>query len=1628
MAFWPLYRESLLQGPSHVSLALPGIPSEISKGIGSESQALLLVPNLDFLGKFIQGDIGIGDTAIKAFLQSQINTLGSLLPKTPPIPPVPTPPNIEIPKPPAVPTPPNLPNTGKAGQSVTGAAAEAANAAEKAAKATDKLNNVQVPKLPSMEKYDEKVIKAMAESFSMNIPDISKLRDASGKIKVQLPDVTVPFAFNDLGIKSIEKATLQSIFETQKPYVEIIKTILNALVSIEDIIARVMPLLALNPLTSKSEKPIVNGGGEKRTKSIGFQNGVDFKKVLAELDAITKSGNDIQIDKDGNFKISKKPKPANVKSGLSESSLGEKVSNYTLYSVRYSTGVFDPSIDYKFEYIYIPADEFPSAEFAPAQAEADNPYDKYKPKRIILGLFKSDGTPLNPKEKIKTITVNGNTVGLAESKYNVADWVYKSNKWKFRGDDYIWPSFGEGSTEPIFVWEGPLGITKRSKTSPGEKYSIKKYEKGDKNLINTDLDAVVGDPVIARFDAADVTEFLNYFGDFIDSKTKTTKELTEAEKKELKRDILSKLDVQSHLQNVYLYGSGRVSVYKPALPKLMNKSFKPYQIINEEAANDPNLPGDGLIWVDPEADYDLKVIRIDPTTLVDYTNPKGEPVVSAQVRSFVKNKTVFTVKGVEKFNVELKKNGALQETKTSVSQYILENWNYESSSRSVSLTNEYSISLWSKSPTGRISELIGGSTKFKMSQANSLTKHGDYEIEITKKGDDWHYAELQNGNTRAFTDGVKKLGDGSLVSVINKKIDKWFITFNLKLTLTDLPSFGTEKQFVMDPSSPKEDLGVVTGTTILGYSQANYTSTTTKLPQNQVKVSGKTEDIIITADAIDNDFLAADKLFSEGFYGNGTEESPQTVGVIKRFAKTEIDTESYYLIEGVLLGESKKADASGDDGSRWYRLPHAIGAIIPFLKFLVDLGMKLFPNIAKFLKLMKDPTAFITDIIKDKVGEAFSILSEEAFDKFKRTKEIMDKRQETIEKFGKSGYVDDIKKNFDASPLNNHVAVDRFNLKRPGDFKFIFDGTAMIPFDIFGVSMPFGLEFKMSNLVPKLPDFQMPEIPKPPTISTPNIDVSASTNLSTGASLNAGVNVPKAPSASDIKAPSFNTPDMKFEVSSPFKLIKGKFGKAKTKGCGEPDTPTSESGLDNSDALAQTANQKVDTKPSNKTTNGNTYQISSIWYSTGQFVNGLDYTYTYVTEDQAAVLKEVDELINPGSTAILNAPDSKIIPDPDKKNVSDMDLLAAKEKLEAELRKDPDNQALKNKLKEVMDMIQKRLLGSQPVLKFVLGMVASPLKIIVCIVQWILDFFKSLLNPVMLPPKMIEFLSFEWIMKFFSPKGILGAFGINFDPSIAKEWASLAKMPNLNLPCVGGVPSGSGLAGALPNVNLPKPEIPKFDSKILKVGDTVNIPGDITGDKLKGLGEKVKVPEVKVPNIGLNGGLPFNKEDLLKNIKPHCGKFALPDNFMLADINKFISIAFLPTLPTYTSLDIRNNPMMPFDFLKPSLCLIEKLINGFIDMVWSLLGIEVLIKAPHLKLCPVKSPTEKNNLMDNKNESDTPDATEITSTNPFTQKPSDEMFVYEVTFDNGEKKTFKNYTELQEFMSQNDSINFNLQI
>jgi hypothetical protein len=674
---------------------------------------------------------------------------------------------------------------------------------------------------------------------------------------------------------------------------------------------------------------------------------------------------------------------------------------------------------------------------------------------------------------------------------------------------------------------------------------------------------------------------------------------------------------------------------------------------------------------------------------------------------------------------------------------------------------------------------------------------------------------------------------------------------------------------------------------------------------------------------------------------------------MRRYALTDLDTESYYVIEGRLV-ESKEAvegAAAGTGGDGYYRLPHAIGAVLPFLKLAFKIAIRLLPDIAKFLKLLGDPTKFITDLLKEKL-ESFTMFSKPSMDSLQEVAELVKGKNKTIENSGKYGYSKKIRTGFNTTPFSNLVHVDQYSKDRAGEFKFLLDGTGTIPFDILGKSFEFGMEIKMKNLIPDMPNVAPPTIPK--SISSNQIPT--------------GLGVPK--------------------VEPPIKFVFSNKGKSKTKGCDGFSEKGSDAGKSANEHLSDLASSVAgkggqDSDPLKSTKGKNKYSIST-WYSTGEFKQGVDYNYYYVTDDTLALLKEIDELVKPGKSPLsppgsdsgVASGSSNLSPD-----VSPDDLALAKERLSAALSKDPSNQLLKERLKEINIKLIGSIKMTQPIIKMALGLVSSPLKIIACILEWIMDFFKSLVNPMVLPKKIIEFLSFKWIMNFFSPMGLMKTFGINFNPAAMAEFIVNAKI----------------------SAGMKAPKIP-----------------DVKG----------VAPSSGKSKQDMKSGIPVNKPetDMQSAFDGIKGR-----SFPIADMQNYLFLPWIAPLPTYTVQDILDSTKLPFgapffNLASPSLCFIEKIINGFIDFVWSLMGIEAIIPAPHIKICKDKDPTAADALNDGKTSDDAAKedkgATEIVSTNPYEEKPLGESFVYEVTLQSGEKKIFKDYEGLKLYMEQNKDISF----
>lgn len=1452
-----------------VSLSLPPLPvSKISESIGVTASAGFLVPNIDYLQNFIKGDIGIADKMMK---ESMFKTFND----------------------------------------------------------------------PIAQK-DEKVFKQFAKITDSDIPDVNKYKK-DGKIKLPKSDVKLP-PLEGVGFKGFEKTMLTSIFETQKPYFEVAKLVIGNIAKIEDVVARVMPLLGV-PLKTKSLKPVGNNGAGNRPKAIGYQGGKDLKVALAKLQKLSKEGSTVKIDKDGNATRDTTPSAtASVSEGQADNT------NWQIVSTVYSTGVFKSDVEYKYIYVDLPPERETPEELSDLNLEDDDPYSKYKPEKIILGIFKSDGSPLNPNEFISTIGMNGNNLVNVPTTFKKADWILRSPKWHlppYQSDNrpaiYSWPSFGT----PTFTWERYAGVEKRnSKTkpennSPGQEWQLKKYKEGDMNVI-TNEPAIKDSPVIVGFDAPEATEYTSYLTDTVRYKMYQSEDLEQEEKDTYVKEIMSRFQAQSHLENVYLYGQSKSSVYKevngkPAYPDLMRISFKPFQIYSASASQDIKLAAynksqgqlPGMIWIDPESDYETKVIRVDPTTNIAFEEAKGEPVIKSTIKSFIKNKAIFKFSNDQSFNIDITKNNNDKQSFTNLTSYTLENWNYNpQATNKLENDNTYDISIWSenssknyksgeifKDSSGNWVEVLNVAQNWTYKQfsfdTTSSSYNNDYKAFLNATSDttlsDLYKKYLSNSqlfttfqvagtsssvpliinislNTifskkvyNAVTDGKKILNDGSPVEVVNNKITKWFY-LESTYDVDSLPVFGKERTITIDYEG---DINNETG-------NLPVTDIDKEIPLYQIKTEnsefpyGK----VIDPSKITNEQLTTDELFSKGKYGHGDVDSPQEIDVIKRYMLTDLDTESYYIIEGILVDKNEQTDNvptgnGAGSGASYYKLPHAIGAVKVFMSLLTDIFSKLIPMITKLLALFKNPASFVTEILKEKLGEGFSIFSKDAFGAFDRAKD----EEKNLKDKKPSERVKKMKDLFKNSPLSNHVFINK-----KGDYKFLLDGVAMLPFELFGKQLPFGMEMNFDDI-------------KGTPIKLIN---------------------------------KFNLPNAKVKNLQAFL-------KPSLKNFKGPGSDGLAAGLNLSDLKSIKEDPIYKSNLNNGKTNPNDFEVIDIKYSTGEFISGIDYNYVYITQDTEKVLSTANE--------IVNTPDEA---------VSLTDAQKSLEELNDELKKDPNNKAIKDMLGRLKNKIRGLNDTSQPLLKMLLGFVTLPIKIVAGIIEWLMDFFKSLTNPLTLPAKIAELLSFSWLMKFFTPIGILDLAGIKFKPELLALWLGLVKSPNIKPPNI-------------------SPKIP----------DGVNL------------------PELKY----------------YKDASPK-GKFLIPDDFEIADLSQVLSMPFMPKLPTYTARQFRENPTRPVKLVFPMFCLFEKIINGIIDFIWSTLGIEALIPAPHIKLCKDTVNPDINDAVELgkelKKEGTEPVKTE---TGPNDLDPN-AGFLYDITLDDGTVVKGLNYEQLQKYIKDHEDIGY----
>ena len=1501
--------------------------------------------------------------------------------------------------------------------------------------------------------YDMGIADALLKTAQQQ--NLSRIKNPTESGKEIFDSFNSNFASNTqdgMGLKSLEKTILSSIFESQKPYFEIAQAAIKSVIVIEDIIARIAPLFGagINPTMAKSiksRKPKGNGpfktgnnplgvGKYGSPVAIGYKNAEEVKKNLNKLKTLSNKGNKVEVNSNGEATITQP-----IIASQSTDNNYEYRYIYATVSTVYSTGQFDPNIDYQYKYIDI-EDDFEPVD---APIEPDKIVDDISPDRLILGIFDSTGTPIDPRSKIKFWGIDqvGN-LEKQDSIFEKAAWLYNSDKWIFSKsvdypnsynwqtlseDNYHWGYFPSGYASGIYTNQIII-----QKNSPGtDWYRLKYGDVIDFSIEENQLYDFKKDDYIISFNQSSISDYVNFFNSIADVAI-AEKNINSADANIIKSNVsplYNNQKITEQLQNLSKFGLLKDSYYTkvedidwnnyhsdPAplqtFPNDIRQVFKPMRF---------NI-GSKEIWIDPETQYDIKVVRIDSTKKVDYTLSNsvnsaniGTYSKNSEIKDFIKNNLEITVSELSipvDFNIEVYKNSTFLESRADVNVYNLYNWNYEfDNSTNIynkSDSNVYGLVLYydyDKVPnifsnytergpdpqytenrnnnwiiesytfdsveevpyiiinqtgyssfkkikyeyyTDRVinptalqstSQVAGVlSNKLRISWTKSANSDG-YVINYRLVGDPtWNvksvlpnfssidiygigfdpslnyeilvqsieYHKRHIKSIISVTDNIYDL-EGFKLEVISDSIIKWIFLYE-NYSQNFLPQFFTKKSLNINIINNGQTFleNPVNKNIIL----SDQISTISKFT---VKIDA--ESSILDSTSILNSRLESlgdiTNQYSLGRYGDGYQggvvkdesgndvkdengntviepDSPMFVGYAMRNQLTELDNETFFIIEGVKRDKNEDKNKDPEDillngvgqspsGGGYYKIRDAIGITSELIKMIISISTDLVPSITKLINLIKNPASFVTEIIKLKTEKFFSILNPKVTDLISELPNLSQRVKSASNDDDRRDRVKEMRNKIKKTEMSNYIYVNDI-----GDFKFLLDGTALIGF--FGIL--FGVKLDISNafngVVPIKPIFQ------------------ANQPIGNLEFLLRNLNIKKEVSNTEVIGSDF--PEKDTNILSHIDFSKeDKFVRNKT--------------------LSSDGNVQY-------------YEEVSIQYSTGEFVSGINYKYIYITQEIEKIIYEADELINRNANIEYNVNSDSVL--------EDIDSAIAKYEEAYDLvnKLDKDNNSLKklilSKIKELKSKINDI---SQPIMKMLLGIVTLPLKIVFEIIKWLLDFFKSLTDPTKIPDQMKEFLSFKWIMEFFSPKGILEMAGIKFNPEKISEWckASRAKNP-------------------------------------------------------------------------------------LYGIIPGTSEYLIPDDYEISDLNDFLSISFAAKLPIYTALQYRELCLKPMRLFSSFLCLFERIINSFIMLVWSIMGITAIIPPPLIKLCKkINENIEEKDFNDIFNGLFKDDTFSVGSLDSNGDGESYD-FLYDIKLPDGSIKRNLNRKAIQDFIDNNKDINF----
>lgn len=1219
---------------------------------------------------------------------------------------------------------------------------------------------------------DPGVIQQFLKGFGAEIDEPVDNLIKNGKASINPDKIKFKEVASNLGgLKALEKAMIQSIFETQKPYMDVFKLVIQNLVKIEDIIARVLAISgsSMNP----KENP----------KALGYQGNKDFLEKMSQLDGLIKADTapkEIPDEEESTpEQITSDPR---LKGG-----------DWVTQSIVYSTGDFDPNVEYTYVYEYANNSNIKPEVSISNEGTFSVPEltgDEHLPKYVVFGVFDSDFNPIDENLIIKTLD-ESRTDGSSSKNIN---WLNRSEKWfgKFEqikeGQDFTYVKDGFGNIAK-YGQEGP------------------KVEVGSDN--NKEVKYVKkGFPKITG-----ISGLSNYYNQYYLDETKRRAEkkgLSASQIDGVVSEIGSKLStpddsgasgiqttVEAALENGFLGLTNieNTTGISPIFTKLLvNKfPFKPKKVTHKGEQ----------IWIDPEAKYDMKIIKCDSSRDITFLD------IESDNRKFKTTKIIRFVR--DSLRVRLDNN----------SQFYYEIINPQNSPIP-NFGNTVEIS---------IDNTIGGNfgSIFNPSVSGTINIYSKFMPEQYRNGiiftgsdDGKHYRLLKFNNTWKIEqiywsiNSVTREGDIISLSVygtVRKEIgldgvQRVVVKFpdnNFYYFTTSDGQFLHRKVYERSISSIGAQDVNQSVEIVINQQTGQANQIVSIIPPNAIRVEDpryKFGRLISNTQVLNERLADVTKPFSSGNYGSPVGGSKQDVQQIYRFQQTEDDTETYYIIEGVLSSENKNklgvspnsnggsSQRSGND----YSFPDFIGVIPVFIEMLIDVFAKLIPTITSLITLISNPAKFITDIIIAKIGdnggtepEKFGVFSKKFLDDLKKLSKIgasglgnnfnlnnlvssaaesiaggipnipnVNLPPDLLSKVSNIGgeipapdastlenSVDELRKKMQdfikKSKLNNYVYVTPD--AKP---KFLMDGVAKI--NLFGdapalqklPSITFGLEMNLSSLASGSYSpstlINLDELAgKLPKIDSKLVGVSKDLGQSVK---NALTSVKTSELLSGAKSLLSNIPKpfkLIFEADSPFT----NFTLPELSGLVEKYKQKVPKGLSNFNF-----EQKLDI-PSEILTKINdnklSYQKTDIQKKLEKVTKDVNFEYIYIFQDlQKKILQaqKFEELGDFGKSLELLEDVKKLTPN--DKNLDDI----------------------------IESVRQKSLTPVQPIIKFMLNLVSLPLKVIFGIINYILDLFKSFLNPFELPFKIIDFVSFKWMLDFFNPtskNSILSMLGMKFD-------------------------------------------------------------------------------------------------------------------------------------------------------------------------------------------------------------------------------------------------------------------------